>query len=95
MGKKVSAAQAARLADRNERIIRGWIKSGKLHAEKPEGTRDWQIDVDDLANMPGVKLVPREDEARDSTLSDRIEALEARMARLESLIEQFIDTGNR
>jgi polyhydroxyalkanoate synthesis regulator phasin len=65
VGIKVSAAEAAELADRNERVVRGWIKSGKLRAEpagprQPErgraGPSRWAIDVDDLAQVPGVAI---------------------------------------
>lgn len=58
MGKKLSATQAARLVQRNERIVRGWIKAGKLRAERAAGTRAWQIDRDDLARVPGVQIPP-------------------------------------
>lgn len=68
MGIQVSAAQAAWLAHRNERVVRGWIKSGKLRAT-PAGPRQpapgaearvgpsrWAIDTDDLAAVAGVRL---------------------------------------
>ncbi len=58
MGKKLSATQAAQLVQRNERIIRGWIKGGKLHAERAAGTRAWQIDLDDLVHVAGVRIPP-------------------------------------
>lgn len=64
MGLKVSAREAARLANRTERTIRAWVASGKLQAE-PAGPRErrqgvgpnrWLIDVDLLAQMPHVSL---------------------------------------
>ena len=64
MGLKVSAREAARLANRTERTIRAWVASGKLQAE-PAGSRErrqgvgpnrWLIDVDLLSQMPNVTL---------------------------------------
>ncbi len=64
MGLKVSAREAARLANRTERTIRAWVASGKLPAE-PAGPRErrqgvgpnrWLIDVDLLTQMPNVTL---------------------------------------
>jgi hypothetical protein len=68
MGIQVSAKEAAWLAHRNERVVRGWIKSGKLHAtptgprlpapgaEERVGPSRWAIDTDDLATVAGVRL---------------------------------------
>lgn len=66
MGITVTAAQAAELAHRHERVVRGWIASGKLRARaagprgKITGTHTgpsrWAIDTDDLARVPGVTL---------------------------------------
>lgn len=70
MGIKVSAAQAARLADRNERIVRGWIKSGKLKATKDGHT--WMVDTDDLARIPGVHLQPQEPEDKLPSLESML-----------------------
>jgi hypothetical protein len=70
MGAKVSAAQAARLADRNERIVRGWIASGKLKATKDGHT--WMVDTDDLARIPGVHLQPQEPEDKLPSLESML-----------------------
>lgn len=64
MGIKISPAEAARLTGRTERTVRLWITSGRLPAE-PSGFRErrtgvgpyrWLIDVDDLAQIPGIHL---------------------------------------
>jgi aromatic ring hydroxylase len=54
VGKKISAAQAAKLVGRHERIIRGWIMSGLLHAEKNPETLKWEIDTDNLQQVHRV-----------------------------------------
>jgi polyhydroxyalkanoate synthesis regulator phasin len=93
MGLKVSAREAALLAHKTERTIRTWVASGKLRAE-PTGARArrpgvgpnrWLIDVDALAQMPGVtldrvRLAELELRASEASLSislvERVERLE-------------------
>jgi hypothetical protein len=45
---KVSAAQAAELVDRHERIVRGWILSNQLVAEQNPSTGKYEIAIEDL-----------------------------------------------
>lgn len=99
MGLKVSAREAARLVGRTERTIRAWVASGKLMAE-PAGPRSrrrgvgpnrWLIDVDVLAQMPGVAL----DRARLAELELRAAEVELgtslveRVARLEHQVGEL------
>lgn len=46
MGQIITTVTAGQLTGRHERIIRGWIFSGKLKAQQVHGV--WQIDTDDL-----------------------------------------------
>lgn len=85
MGVKVTAAQAAALVSRHERIVRGHVKRGDLPAIK-EGS-SWRIDVDDLAHVPGWRVDPvrlADVQARDartaSSLAVRVEQLEKQLA---------------
>lgn len=64
MGITVSVEEAARLTGRSERTIFRWIAAGRLAAE-PVGLRAprpgigpsrWRIDVDALAQLPGITL---------------------------------------
>lgn len=96
MGLKVSALVAARLANRGERTIRGWIATGKLPAA-PAGARApgegvgpsrWEIDVEDLARMRGVVLnqaLLAELEAREALATASPGVLE-RLTRLEDTV---------
>jgi len=96
MGLRVTAAQAAWLVDRHERMIRWHIERGDLAAVK-EG-RAWRTDVDALAGIPGWR-VNRERlaelqaadaqtaasiAARLAELERQIRDLRARVARLET-----------
>lgn len=81
MGLRVTAAQAAWLVDRHERMVRWHIARGDLAAVK-EG-RAWRIDVDTLAGIPGWR-VNRERLAELETADERTAAsLVARLAELE------------
>ena len=90
MGILVSAAEAGGLVDRHERVVRQRIQDGDLPARK-NARGQWQIDVDDLARVPGW-VVDRERLARlelrqrrsHAGLVSRTEALEARLRGLES-----------
>jgi hypothetical protein len=81
MGIRVTAAQAAALVGRHERIIRWHIGRGDLPAQKQGNA--WRIDTDDLARIPGWHVdaarladVQAHDERTATALSARIEALE-------------------
>jgi hypothetical protein len=100
MGLKVSATEAAQLTGQSARTIRRWIASHRLSAS-PAGMRApgqrtgpnrWQIDVDELARMPGVELDPtiltqlearaRRAAQRGTTVVDQLAALEREVADL-------------
>ena len=59
MGVIVSASHAAVLVDRHERIVRGWIQTGKLVATRTVRNR-WDIDTDDLISVPYLNANQRE-----------------------------------
>jgi polyhydroxyalkanoate synthesis regulator phasin len=88
MGKKLSAVQAAQLIHRNERIVRGWIKDGKLHAERTAGTRAWQIDIDDLTRVSGVQIPP-DTEDKIPGIDAMVEEHEREIAELRRRIERL------
>lgn len=52
MGVQVSAAEAATLVGRHERIVRGRIYAGDLPSAR-KGSHGWLIDTDDLARING------------------------------------------
>ncbi len=86
MGKKVSAAQAARLTGRHESVIRRDIRKHGLPALQQAPGMTWLIDVDDLRRFYGIplreepsaegQLAALREEVRD--LRRRVEQLEAR-----------------
>lgn len=82
MGLRVTAAQAAALVDRHERIIRWHIRRGTLPAVK-EG-RAWAIDVSDLEAVPGWRIN-----------RDRLGDLEARDARSAATLAARVATLER
>lgn len=81
MGIRVTAAQAAQLVGRHERIIRWHIKRGDLPALKQGNA--WHIDTDELARIPGWHVdamrladVQAADARTATALAARVEALE-------------------
>lgn len=89
MGLKVTAAEAAQLVGRSERIVRQHIVERRdLAAVKSEGGRGraWQIDVEDLGAIPGWHV----DRTRLATLQERdarsVESLASRVAALEARV---------
>ncbi len=89
MGLKVSALLAARLANRSQRTITRWIETGQL-AATPVGARTpkehtgpsrWEIDVDDLAQMPNVTI--------DQSLLAEVEAQQAVLRQGTSVLERL------
>ena len=91
MGILVSAAQAARLVDRHERIVRWHRERGDFPNARKGPRGAWLIDTDDLASIAGW-TIDREELAKlelrqrrgHSGLVARVEALEARMRSLEA-----------
>ncbi len=97
MGIKVTAAAAAQLVDRHERIVRAHLKRGDLPAVKAGNA--WQIDVDALGDVPGwtvnrerlaelqatVARTPGGVLARLDTLEREVQTLRARVRTLEAL----------
>jgi hypothetical protein len=94
VGVKVSAAQAAQLVGRNERIVRGWIAAGKVKAEKgPDGK--WHIDTDDLQAVIHVDEQHREsirrfeEQSRLTASSGLSHDPQMAIAQLAELVEQL------
>jgi hypothetical protein len=86
MAIEVSAAQAAFLVRRHERIVRGRIADGSLSARK-EGNR-WLIDVDNLDAVRGWKV----DRARLAELQAQGErSVSAILARLDTFERELRD----
>lgn len=87
MGLRVTAAQAAWLVDRHERMVRWHIERGDLAAVK-EG-RSWRIDVDALEGIPGWR-VNRERLAELQATDERTAAsMAARIAELERSVREL------
>ena len=88
MGLKVTAGEAAWLVDRHERIVRWHIKKrGDLSGHKAGNS--YQIDVDDLANIPGWSVnrqrlaeLQQRDARTAESMAARLEALEREVATL-------------
>lgn len=113
MGITLSATEAARLAGVTERTMRTWLSSGKVpgaHKQEPreaagKGPARWQIDSDQLAQVPGITLdrdalAVLEGRARRSPggVLARLDALEAQVralsARLRALEASSGSIGN-
>ncbi len=82
MGKKVSAAQAAILVGRHERIVRGWIRSGKLRAERRG--KAYAIDLADLERLTGLRFTEEEEKRRA-----HVEGLDAMLQEHENTINEL------
>lgn len=58
VGMRVSAATAAQLVHRHERVVRRRLYAGDLPGAQKDARGVWAIDVDDLAGIPGWRVDP-------------------------------------
>ncbi len=87
MGIKLSAVQAALLIGRNERRIRDWIATQRLPATKAGHV--WQIDTEDLARVPGVKIDHEQLALLQTQKLGTPQGLLHRIAQLEHIIQDL------
>jgi len=83
-GVKISAVQAAQLVGRNERRIRDWIATRRLPAIKVG--QSWQIDIEDLEQLPGITIDRARLELLWSREADTPSALRQRVRDLEEAV---------
>jgi excisionase family DNA binding protein len=93
-GVKISAVQAAQLVGRNERRIRDWIATRRLPAIKVG--QSWQIDIEDLEQLPGItidrarlELLWSRETDTPSVLRQRVRDLEEAVLSLRSEVAQL------
>lgn len=99
MGLRVTAAQAAFLVDRHERIIRWHLQRGDFPSAVKEGNT-WRIDTSELERIAGWRVDPRrlaelqaEEAQTAASMAARLEAMEARIRALEARL-RAVESGN-
>jgi hypothetical protein len=81
---KISAVQAAQLVGRNERRVRDWIATRRLPAIKIG--QSWQIDIDDLEQLPGITIDRARLEMLRSSETNTLPELRQRVRELEEAV---------